>query len=155
MTAQLPPSRILLVEDHADTAEVFARLLESRGFRVMAANTAASGLALARRLPFDVLLCDIQLPDGDGYALLLKLRGELGMDALVAIAFSGYGDQEDVERAKAAGFDAYMLKPIEIGQFFGVLEQLCRCERPPRALAREFITVLTCATEGTGEAAQN
>ena len=86
MTAQLPPSRILLVEDHAD---------------------------------------------------------------------SGNNGHEDIERAKAAGFDAYMLKPIEIGRFFGLLEQLCRYERAPRALAREFITVLTCATEGTGEAAQN
>src|SRR5258706_1660911 len=118
MTAQLPPSRILLVEDHADTAEVFARLLELRGFRVTVARTAASALDQARRLPFEVLVCDIQLPDGDGCELLLKLRGELGMDALVAIAFSGYGDEKVIERAKAVGFDAYLAKPVEMKQFF-------------------------------------
>jgi len=146
MTARLPPSRILLVEDHADTAEVFARLLELRGFRVTVADTVASALDQARRLPFEVLVCDIQLPDGDGCQLLLKLRGELGMDALVAIAFSGCGDEKVVERVKAAGFDGYMLKPVEMNQFFSVLEQVCRSDQPPPSPRRQFITVLTQST---------
>ena len=142
------PLRILLVEDHADTAEVFARLLELRGFRVTLTGTAASALDQARHLPFDVLLCDIQLPDGDGCQLLLKLRGELGMDALVAIAFSGY-DGKAIERAKAAGFDAYMVKPVESKQLFSVLEQVCRSDDPPapQSARREFITILANSTK--------
>ena len=142
MTAPLPPSRILFVEDDADTAEVFARLLEVRGFRVTVTCTAKSALDQARRLPFDLLLCDLQLPDGDGCELLLKLRGELGMDILRAIAFSGYGNESMIERAKAAGFDAYMLKPVEIGQFFGLLEQVCCAQHPPRSPKCDFIAVL-------------
>src|SRR5436853_3077159 len=118
MVAVVPPSRILLVEDHKDTAEAFARLLAVRGFRVVVARTAKHALDQARLLPFDVLLCDIKLPDGDGCELLLKLRAEVGMDILRAVAFSGYGTQKDIERAKLAGFDAYMLKPVEIDQFF-------------------------------------
>src|SRR3954462_5865070 len=105
MTIQLPPSRILLVEDHADTADAFARLLETRGFRVMVANTVASAFALARRLPFDLLLADIGLPDGNGCDLLCKMRRELGMDSLRAIAFSGDSQPTLIERVKAAGFD--------------------------------------------------
>ena len=84
----------------------------------------------------------LELPDGDGCELLLKLRGELGMDILRAIAFSGCGNESMIERAKAAGFDAYMLKPVEIGQFFGLLEQVCRAQHPPRSPKCDFIAVL-------------
>jgi len=146
MTAPLPPSRILLVEDHADTAEVFARLLEVRGFRATVAATVASALDQARRLPFDILLCDIQLPDGNGCELLPKLRDELGMQNLRAIAFSGYGGKAIVQRAKEAGFDAYMLKPVEMGQLFGLLEQVCLSQQPPQSPNRGFIAVLAHST---------
>ena len=142
MTAQSPALRILLVEDHADTAEVFARLLETRGFRVSVAGTFASALDQARRLPFDLLLCDIQLPDGNGLELLPKLRNELGMDDLRAVAFSGYGGKAIVQRAKEAGFDAYMLKPVEMGKLFGLLEQVCSSEHPPRSPRAGFIAIL-------------
>jgi two-component system CheB/CheR fusion protein len=145
MSYPLTPLRILLVEDHPDTAEIFATLLQYRGFRVSLGNTFASALDLARRLPFDLLLCDIQLPDGDGCDLLCRLRGELGMDALRAIAISGHGQQAVVERAQAAGFDAFVLKPVVWDRFFGVLEEVWRSEPPRPSSKREFITILTNA----------
>jgi CheY-like chemotaxis protein len=141
MNAALPPSRILFVEDHADTADVFSRLLEARGFRVMVAATAASALDLARRFPFDLLLCDIELPDGDGCQLLTRLRGELRMDTLRAIAFSAHGYETILDRAKAAGFEAYMLKPVVIKDLFELLEQVYRSDPPLPSAPRQFIAV--------------
>ena len=145
MDMLLPPLRVLLVEDHADTAEVFVRLLGDRGFRVTLAASISSAIEQARRLPFDLLLCDVGLPDGDGCQLLARLRGELGMDALLAIAVSGYGQQKDIERARAAGFDAFILKPLEISRLFGLMEEVCRSDHPPATSRREFITVLANA----------
>ena len=141
MNAALPPSRILFVEDHADTAEVFSRLLEARGFRVMVAATAASAIDLARRFPFDLLLCDIELPDGDGCQILTKLRGELGMDNLRAIAFSAHGYESIVNRAKAAGFEAYLVKPVVIKDLIELLEQVYSSDPPLHSLPSQFIAL--------------
>jgi CheY-like chemotaxis protein len=114
----LSPLRILYVEDHPDTANACLRLMEMRGFRVMLARDWHSAIDLARRFPFDLLLCDLELPDGDGRTLLTKLRGELGMDNLRAIAYSAHGMADVVESAKAAGFDAHILKPTNMADEF-------------------------------------
>jgi CheY-like chemotaxis protein len=60
------------------------------------------------------VLCDIGLPGLDGYSVARQLREELGIDKMVLIAVSGYGQEEDQERAKSAGFDAYLIKPISL-----------------------------------------
>jgi two-component system CheB/CheR fusion protein len=138
--------RILLVEDHADTAEVFARLLAVRGFRVTIADSIASALDHARRFPVDLLLCDIQLPDGNGCELLRKLRDELGMDLLRAIAFSGHDKADFVEQVKGAGFEAFMLKPIECAELFSVIEEVSHAHPPAHVGAREFIAILNRPT---------
>jgi CheY-like chemotaxis protein len=134
--------QILLVEDHADTSEAFARLLGMRGFRVVVAQTVAGAFELARQLPIDLLLCDLDLPDGDGCQLLHRMRGELGMDQLRSIAFSGHGAQAVADRAQAAGFDAFILKPMEMPKFYELLEQVCSAQPAPPT-KREFIAIRT------------
>jgi CheY-like chemotaxis protein len=71
-------------------------------------------LEKARRFLPQVVLCDIGLPGLDGYSVARQLRGELAVDKMVLIAVSGYGQEEDQERAKSAGFDAYLIKPISL-----------------------------------------
>ena len=102
-----------MVDDHLDTNTVLKILLERRGYQVMTASSVANGLELARKEPFDVLVSDIGLPDGDGTDLLRAIRSDGAISrTLRAIAMSGYGTQADIDRSLAAGFEFHLKKPI-------------------------------------------
>ena len=105
--------RILLVEDHADTAEAMADLLDVRGHRVtLAANvTAALTAAEAAGGGFDLVISDLGLPDGSGQDLMRELRRRW---ALPGIALSGYGMEEDLRRSREAGFALHLTKPVNL-----------------------------------------
>jgi PAS domain S-box-containing protein len=103
--------KLLLVEDHADTARALVRLLESRGYQVASVATVASALEAIERNRFDLLLCDLGLPDGTGLDLIKKLRQK---NDTPAVALTGFGMQQDVERAQQAGFDAHLTKPVNL-----------------------------------------
>jgi len=123
---------ILLVEDHADSAVVLAKLLRSFGHRVQTADCCQS----ARRLfqmnhEVDLLLLDIGLPDGDGCELLRELHQ---IRKIPAIAVTGYGMNADVERARAAGFVAHITKPFVMDQLNTTLVNLTlESPNPPDA----------------------
>jgi two-component system, chemotaxis family, CheB/CheR fusion protein len=102
--------RILLVEDHGDTAEVLRRLLRGAGHRVESAGDVAGALKLAAGEPFDLLLSDLGLPDGSGLDLMRSLR-DRGL-TLPGIALSGFGQEQDLARSRAAGFLAHLTKPV-------------------------------------------
>ena len=121
--------RVLYVEDHADTAEVFTKALETRGYRVQVAPDCQTALTLARQSRFDLLLCDMILPDGDGCDLLSRLREQAGPQDVRAIALSAHGMVDAVARAQAAGYDAYVLKPVEMEELFGIIEAVWRSNR--------------------------
>jgi CheY-like chemotaxis protein len=108
---------ILLVEDHTDTRQAMRTWLEMSGHSVVEAYDVKSGLAAAEG-PFDVLLCDIGLPDGDGCTLLQTLTKER---SITAIAISGYCSPADVARTKAAGFQAHLAKPFNLEEFDAAL----------------------------------
>jgi PAS domain S-box-containing protein len=105
--------RILLVEDHADTAVILTRLLSRMGHEVLHAATVADGLALAEReiagLGLDLVVSDVGLPDGSGMDLMRKLSSSHG---LRGIALSGFGRDADIEQSLAAGFSRHLIKPI-------------------------------------------
>jgi signal transduction histidine kinase len=107
---------ILLVEDHADTAEAMAGLLDMMGHQVTTAGTAAAALAaaaagLAGGSRFDLVVSDLGLPDQSGLDLMRELAGRFG---LRGIALSGYGMEEDVRQSLAAGFDRHLIKPVPL-----------------------------------------
>jgi PAS domain S-box-containing protein len=103
--------RLLLVEDHVDTARALARLLENRGFTTQIAPNIATALEAIGREEFDLYLCDLGLPDGTGIDLITKVRETRKTPA---IALTGFGMQEDVDRAQKAGFDAHLTKPVNL-----------------------------------------
>jgi CheY-like chemotaxis protein len=103
------PLTILVVEDHDDTRLAMTRWFELGGHTVLAAATHASGLELGRQHAFDLLLCDLQLPDGDGSQLMSALAGE---KSFIGIAVSGHGAPADLARTKEAGFFLHMIKPF-------------------------------------------
>jgi DNA-binding response OmpR family regulator len=102
--------RILLVEDHVDTARVFSALLTQDGFDVTVAATLAAALDICARAEFDLLICDVLLPDGDGTTVLQATRKNCpGVAGIVVTGFD-----EDARRAAAtrAGFAEYLVKPL-------------------------------------------
>ncbi len=101
--------RILLVDDHIETSTVLKLLLERRGYTVETAHTVADALALVHLLEFDLLISDIGLPDGSGLDLMRSIRET---KPLPAIALSGFGMEEDIERSREAGFSEHLTKPV-------------------------------------------
>jgi CheY-like chemotaxis protein len=111
----------LLVEDHVDSAELLAELLQLHGHSVAIATSASDAIALAGRQSFDVVLSDLGLPDASGYELMAQLRRRF---AIKGIAVTGSARQEDVERGRAAGFDAHLTKPVTLRELTRVLEHV-------------------------------
>ena len=103
------PLRILLVEDDAATARVMQTLLGLDGHTTDAAGAVATALKLADQWAYDLLICDLGLPDGSGHNLLRELR-ERGHE-FPGIALSGYGQEEDIRRSQQAGFAVHLTKP--------------------------------------------
>jgi PAS domain S-box-containing protein len=103
--------RLLLVEDDADTRNALTKLLKGKGYSVTAAATVSEALQAGAAEKFDLLLCDLGLPDGDGSDIIryLKKRSDLR-----AIALTGFGQEEDVASALEAGFDTHITKPIKL-----------------------------------------
>lgn len=115
------PCRILLVDDHADSVELLRMLLVRRGFEVTIARSVAAAIVAAAAEPLDVLVSDIGLPDGSGYDLLRQLRSA---GPLPAVALSGLDRAADVARAREAGFDEYLTKPVGITQLVDAIRRL-------------------------------
>lgn len=113
--------RILLVEDHQDTRQLLTRLLTRWGFDVAPADNLESGLNRLESEPIDVILSDIALPDGTGYALVSEARRR-GKEVL-AIALSGYNYPGEVQIAKLTGFDHHLSKPCDCHQLRSLLQE--------------------------------
>jgi two-component system CheB/CheR fusion protein len=111
-TAEAKPLRILLVEDHADTARIMSRVLQIDGHSVQCAGDVANALRLAAEHEYDLLLSDVGLPDGNGWDLMRVLRGK--GSKLPGIVLSGYGQDQDIERSYEAGFGAHLVKPLTL-----------------------------------------
>ncbi|HEX2853371.1 MAG TPA: response regulator [Opitutaceae bacterium] len=113
--------RVLLVEDHADTATSMAWLLTRSGYEVTTAVSAAAALEAAAQQPFDVIASDIGLPDRSGYDLMKEIKSRYG---LKGIALSGYGTEEDRARAREAGFTEHIVKPVNFSHLKAALQRL-------------------------------
>jgi CheY-like chemotaxis protein len=118
--------RVLVVEDNRDSAESLRRLLELCGYAVTIAETAKEGLDAAKNIRPDVVLCDIGLPDSDGFSLARALRKNPETSAARLIAVTAYGKDEDREQSKNAGFSLHLLKPVSPGMLLRVLEDVPR-----------------------------
>jgi CheY-like chemotaxis protein len=126
---ELPPIalkkslRVLVVEDNRDSADTLAKLLEISGYNVSVAYTAMEGLEAAKRIRPDVVLCDIGLPDSDGFALAEALQENPVTSSARLIAVTAYGKQSDRERSERAGFVLHLVKPVNAGALLQLLEQ--------------------------------
>ncbi len=120
MSNPSPQPLVLLVDDHADTVGLMARLLRGQGFAVLKADSVAAAVAAHDGRPIDLLVSDLSLPDGTGHDVLRQLRERT--PGLRAIAVSGYGSDDDRRATEAAGFARHVTKPVDFQQF----AQVCR-----------------------------
>jgi two-component system CheB/CheR fusion protein len=121
------PLRILLVEDHADTANVLRRLLTKDGHSVRIAESVAAGLAYIELESYDILISDLGLPDGNGTQLVaeaIKRQPEIK-----GIAMSGFGMEEDIKASLAAGFSQHLVKPVDMDILRSLVMELFRSKR--------------------------
>lgn len=113
--------RILVVEDHLPTATALARLLTRRGYEVVSATCVSEARTFIDRQPFDLLISDLGLPDGNGCELM---RPPPAGSNMVGIALTGYGMDDDVHRSKAAGFASHLTKPVKMQELDRVLNSV-------------------------------
>jgi len=123
--AASPGRRILVVDDHLDTCTGMKMMLERRGYRVTIAHTADQAVEKARHEEFDLVISDIGLPDRSGYDLMRELST---MKGLRGIALSGFGMENDVSRARAAGFSEHLTKPINFDRLEESIQSLLEPE---------------------------
>jgi two-component system CheB/CheR fusion protein len=111
-----PERRVLVIEDNVDSAKTIQMLLELQGHKVQAAFDGLSGIEAAKIFKPEVILLDIGLPGMDGYEVAKRLRKLPENEKVLLIAFSGYGQAEDLRKSKEAGFDHHLIKPADMGQ---------------------------------------
>jgi PAS domain S-box-containing protein len=116
------PSRVLVVDDNPEAAESLALLLRSAGHRVAVATSGAAGVEEARALRPEVAILDIGLPGMDGYEVARRLRSETKPgERLLLVALTGLALEADRVRAREAGFDHYLVKPVEVGALLALI----------------------------------
>jgi CheY-like chemotaxis protein len=113
--ARLDPRRILIVDDNADAAYTLQALMEIAQHDVRVALDAEEALRLGEAFRPQVVLLDIGLPGMDGYEVARHLRRSAATSRALIIAVSGYGSEADRRRAREAGFDHHVTKPIVPG----------------------------------------
>jgi signal transduction histidine kinase/CheY-like chemotaxis protein len=117
-----PPScLILIIEDNIDAGDALAQMLEFSGHRTHVARDGHAGIALARELKPDVILCDVGLPDMDGYEVARLLRADQALSRTRLVALTGYAQPEDKQRVAQAGFDAHLAKPATLEDLSAIL----------------------------------
>ncbi len=118
------PVRVLVVDDNADAAQMLATLLEAHGHAVSVEYDGTAGYARALRERPEVMLLDIGLPDLDGHELARRLRATPETANAVLVALTGYGQSDDRDRAREAGFDRHLVKPADLSELLRILAQV-------------------------------
>jgi PAS domain S-box-containing protein len=115
-TAAMPANamRVLVIDDNRDSADSLAMLIGMKGHESRAAYDGASGLTAAREFLPDLVLVDLAMPDMDGFTVLRALRANAAFARTVTAAMTGFGQNQDRERSIGEGFDAHLVKPVEM-----------------------------------------
>jgi CheY-like chemotaxis protein len=123
---RLPPHRILVVDDNEDSAETMARLLELSGNQVRCAGDGLAALEAIDRFDPEIVLLDIGLPKMNGYEVCRAIRRNRSIHQPIVVALTGWGQENDREESKAAGFDHHLVKPVA---FEALLELMTKLNR--------------------------
>lgn len=120
------PLRVLVVDDNKDAADALVALLSVQGYRAGAAYSGASAIREADAVRPDVVLLDIGMPETTGFDVARALRDYKRAPKPVIVAVTGAAEPSDKLAARMAGFDHYLVKPVEIGALVALLEKVGR-----------------------------
>ena len=115
--------RVLVVDDNVDAADMLAMYVEALGHEVLVEDSSISALARAAQAAPDVCLLDIGLPDMDGYELAARLRADPATAGALLVAVTGYGQDQDRQRTREAGFDHHFVKPVDTAALAKLLRE--------------------------------
>jgi CheY-like chemotaxis protein len=121
-----PKLSVFIVEDHPATARGLKMFLELSGYSVEMASDVKSALKLAQNIKFDVLLCDLNLPDGTGWDLMERLRKKGPVDG---VAYSAFDEPEHIARSLAAGFAEHVVKGTTPETLVAAIDRLAKAKR--------------------------
>ncbi|MEM7649738.1 MAG: response regulator, partial [Cyanobacteria bacterium P01_A01_bin.70] len=108
---------VLIIEDEAQTRSIFLKCLKFEGFQALGASTGGEGMAIARHHQPDLVVCDIMMPDIDGYAVLQTLRKSPRTAAIPLIFLTAKVTMADLRQGMTLGADDYLTKPCTVEQF--------------------------------------
>ena len=113
--------KVLVVDDNVDSADAVALWLRREGHAVEMSHSGAAGVQVAKAWQPDTVLLDIRMPGMDGHEVARRLRRESTLERLTLVAMTGFGATADRQRAEEAGFDHYLVKPIDFGLLSAIL----------------------------------
>lgn len=113
--------RILLIEDNPDNREMVRFVLETAGYEILIGQTGAQAVTLAHQERPDLILMDLSLPEKDGWTAAAEIRADPALSAIPLVALTAHTLPGDRKRAMAAGFDAYISKPVDIPRLLKTL----------------------------------
>ena len=128
------PQRVLVVDDNVDAAQSLAMLLELLGAETRVVNSGPDALAAIALFAPTAVVLDIGMPGMDGYEVARRIRADTRHDGVTLVAMTGWGQDEDRRRTRAAGFDHHLIKPPDIVALQSVLSTPGGGRQRPRAL---------------------
>ncbi len=123
------PLRIVAIDDNADSTDTLAMVLEGAGYEVIRAYDGRDGIERVCACRPDVILLDLAMPELDGYQVARQIRARDACKGALLVAVTGYGDDMHRRLAREAGFDHYLVKPVD----FMVLRELLEARRNGKA----------------------
>ena len=119
-----PTLRILVADDNRDAADAMCMLLQVSGYEALACYDGETVLQQVFRFQPHVLLQDIAMPGIDGLEVARRLRALDANRRLVMVAFSGFGEPDDLQKSREAGFEHYLVKPVDFGRVRQILDSV-------------------------------
>lgn len=115
---------VLVIDDYEPNRKTMARLVRLMGHEVVTVSSGEEGLETLKHFNADLILCDLNMPGMNGYEVAKRIRDNPPEHSFKLVALTGYGQEEDIKRTKEAGFDAHLVKPVEMKLLEGLLGQL-------------------------------
>lgn len=115
--------KILIIDDNKDLADIMCQLISFLGYKAESSYNGKDGIAKARELQADVIICDIGLPDISGYEVAKLIRKDSIIQDTLLIALSGYAQSQDKDHSQEAGFDMHLVKPVSLETLEMILKE--------------------------------
>ena len=126
-------ARVLIVDDYEDSARLFAKLLTRSGYEVETLASAQHVVQVAETFNPMIILCDIGMPDVDGYQVARVMKAHPTLRSIPLIALTGYARESDKQASLDAGFDLHLTKPVDVGALRSIVDSVAKADGAAKA----------------------